>query len=250
MEEMVPIYVSHVKIHTRLGEISRENVQYFNIVVHNCPHYIPNPNLTDGYIRNAPITRYNISADVNRAWIWPEHPRDLRGDHTGAIIILKSLDNKILLVRNGHLWGLPKGVRNYNAFYEIKETCTKEYFKTGIMPTIDSLLFQEDDVESPIDNIYRETLEETGIVLDKAKIFQVGPLDSAYARFTYQLDFNAAEHYTHILRNGTDHENDEMKWIAPDELQKMLVQHCSSRRNKVFNHVTYLFLGGGTQVPP
>ena len=251
MEEMVPIYIDTVKVNTKLGEVIRSNVQYFNIVVKNCPTYIPNPDIPDGFIRSSPITRYNISADVNRTWLWPEHPRDLRGDHTGAIIIIKSLDNKLLLLRNGHLWGLPKGVRNYTEFHLIKETCNTEYFNTGVMPKIDRCVtFKEDDVESPLDNIYRETLEETGIVLDKNKIVQVGPSDMAYTRFLYKLNFNASDHYKHIVQNGTDHENDEMKWITPEELQSMLLKHCSSRRTKVFNHVTYLFLGMGNLGSP
>lgn len=242
---MVPICIETVKV----KEITRTNVKYFNLIVTDCPPYIPNPEMPDGFIRQSPISRYNVSADVNRTWLWPEHPRDIHGDHTGAIIILKSLDNKILLLRNGHLWGLPKGVRNYTSFHNLKETCNAEFVKTGIMPKVDCASFTEDDVESSIDNICRETLEETGIILDKDKITQVGPMDSAYTRFVYSLNFNASDHYAHILKNGTDHENDEMRWITQEELNRMLLKHTSSRRTKVFNHVTYLFLGEGNVVP-
>ena len=240
MEELIPICVDTVKIHTKLSEKVRTNVEYFNIVVLNCPPYIPNPEVKNGYIRAYPIKRFAIPAE--RTWLWPDHPKDVRGDHTGAIIILKSLDNKILLLRNGSLWGLPKGVRNYKMFHTLKERSNESYIKNSIMPKTDCIVFTEDEVESAEENIYRETLEETGIMIDVNKLVQVGPMDAAYTRFIYQLDFNAFEHFKHILENGTDHENDEMRWITPEELTQSLILHRSTRHSKVFNHVTYLFI--------
>ncbi len=240
MEELIPICVDTVKIHTRLGETVRANVQYFNIIVRDCPPYIPNPDVKDGYIRSSPVKRFTIPTE--RVWSWPDHPKDVHGDYTGAIIMLKSLDNKVLVLRNGNLWGLPKGVRNYKAFHALKEQSNECYFKNNVMPKTDSIVCTEEEVESAEDNIYRETLEETGIMIDVNKLVQVGPMDAAYTRFVYQLDFYACEHAKHILKNGTDHENDEMRWLTPEDLTQSLTLHRSSRHTKVFNHVTYLFL--------
>jgi 8-oxo-dGTP pyrophosphatase MutT (NUDIX family) len=170
---------------------------------------------------------------------WPDHPKDAFGDHLGAIVILQTLDNKILILRNDVLWGLPKGVRNYSEFHRIKT----EFTESGEILKFDEN-YKFEQVESESDNICRETLEETGIVLDPEKLIRWAGEDdpSAYTKFFYQLNFAAADYHEILLKNGTDHENDEMKWIDREELSTLLQLHRSSRHSKIFNHVTFMFL--------
>jgi 8-oxo-dGTP pyrophosphatase MutT (NUDIX family) len=260
MEELVPICVRRVSVKTPLGDIVRDNIKYFNVVVKNCPPYVPNPEVKDGYIRAALISRikgYKQNLNLNTLDAgpgtgkleWPDHPKDTFGDHIGAIVILKSLDNKILILRNEHLWGLPKGVRNYTEFHKIKTQFTEIFNETGNCPTFtEPLLFE--NVESGAENICRETMEETGIELNPDNlVLWAGPEDqSAYTKFFYPVNFHAAEYAEILLKNGTDHENDEIKWIDYSELQQMLQQHRSSRQTKVFNHVTYTYLSQWARV--
>ena len=257
MEELAPICIRRVRIKTALGDILRENVRYYNIVVKNCPPYVPNPGVTDGYIRSAPIQRIKASSlnlalslslslsltlTLNAPVEWPDHPKDVFGDHVGAIVILNSLDNKILILRNDHLWGLPKGVRNFTEFHKIKTEFTAVFESTGESKVfVDPVVFEQ--VETGAENICRETLEETGIVLNPQNLILYGGEDrSAYTKYYYQLDFRAAEYLDILRKNGTDHENDEIKWIDYKELNQMLQQHRQNRQAKVFNHVTYTFL--------
>jgi 8-oxo-dGTP pyrophosphatase MutT (NUDIX family) len=242
MEELAPICIRRVRIKTALGDILRENVRYYNIVVKNCPPYVPNPAVKDGYIRASPIQRLKAKGAIIQPVEWPDHPKDVFGDHVGAIVILNSLDNKILILRNDHLWGLPKGVRNFTEFHKIKTEFTAVFESTG-----ESKVFEEpvvfEQVETGVENICRETLEETGIVLNPYNLILYGGEDrSAYTKYYYQLDFVAADYLDILLKNGTDHENDELKWIDYKELNQMLQQHRQNRQAKVFNHVTYTFL--------
>jgi 8-oxo-dGTP pyrophosphatase MutT (NUDIX family) len=238
-EELVPICVERVELQTDLGAVVRENVKYYNVVVRDCPPYVANPNVPNGFIRAAQIARLKHATLAGTGLCWPDHPKDASGDHCGAIIILVSQDNKILILRNGALWGLPKGVRNYRKFHDLKSACHEQYVRTGKAPVFPPIVF--DQVESPTENICRETLEETGIELKVENLIQWEGAD-AYTRFVCYLDF-AADQYGEILaRNGTDYENDEIKWIDIKELQCMLLTHKSNRQIKIFNHVTFLFL--------
>ena len=244
-EELVPICIERVELQTDLGVVIRENVKYYNVVVKNCPPYVANPDVTvkNGFIRSEPITRLKHGSLAGTGLCWPDHPKDACGDHCGAIIILVSLDNKILILRNGALWGLPKGVRNYSTFHEIKETCHQKYVTTGETPVFPPIVF--DRVETASENICRETLEETGIILDETNLIQWEGAD-AYTRFVYYLDFTADQYGEILVRNGTDYENDEIRWIDMAELNHLLLMHKSNRHVKVFNHVTYLFLSSYT----
>ncbi len=251
MEELFPICIRSVRIKTPLGDVLRTDVRYYNVIVKNCPPYIVNPKVRDGYIRETPITRIkNLRADPVDPELrlsWPDHPKDIFGDYVGAIIILNSLDNKILILRNEHLWGLPKGVRNYTEFHRIKTEATA----AGVGE--EEIVF--DQVETGVENICRETLEETGIRLNPEEVVSFDDEDrSAYTKYYYQLDFTAAEYADILKNNGTDHENDEMKWIDYQELDQMLQQHRANRQVKVFNHVTYIYLSQwirrGTCAPP
>jgi 8-oxo-dGTP pyrophosphatase MutT (NUDIX family) len=238
-EELVPICVERVELETDLGVVVRENVKYYNVVVKNCPPYVANPNVQNGFIRRDSIMRLKHTNLAGTGLCWPDHPKDASGDHCGAIIILVSLDNKILILRNGSLWGLPKGVRNYSKFHDIKTACYLEYLATGTTTVFPPMIL--DEVESASENITRETLEETGIKLDETQLVQWEGAD-AYTRFVCQLDFTA-DHYGDILfLNGTDYENDEIKWIDMKQLNFLLQMHRTNRHAKVFNHVTFLFL--------
>jgi 8-oxo-dGTP pyrophosphatase MutT (NUDIX family) len=244
MEELAPICIRSVRIKTDLEDIIRENVRYYNIIVRECPPYIPNEHIKNGYIRAAPITRMNKYGGHMTNLAWPDHPKDIFGDHMGAIIVLNSLDNKILILRNEHLWGLPKGVRNFSEFYKIKTEFTALFEKSGGKSEKyfeDSVVFE--NIESGEENICRETFEETGIELDPHNLIRWDNTNySAYTKYYYQLDFTAEEYGCILLKNGTDHENDELKWIDYAELNNMLQQHKTNIKSKVFNHVTYKFL--------
>lgn len=236
-EEIIPINISNVLINTMLGPVMRENVHYYNIIVKNCPPYVLNPDKPDNYIRTEPIERIRDFKGIN----WPDHPKNIHGDYTGAIIVLESKDDKILLVRNGILWGLPKGVRNFTRFNQLKNECNEHYSKHGQVPTFQEAEFTE--IESSIDNICRETYEETGITLDPNKLITVDDT-CAYTKYYYKLDFDSSDYIDILNKHGTDHENDELLWVTKQELTSMVMRHRTFRQVKVFNHVTFSFLGG------
>jgi 8-oxo-dGTP pyrophosphatase MutT (NUDIX family) len=163
----------------------------------------------------------------------------------GAIIIIKSKDDKYLLVRNGKLWGLPKGVRHYKTFTQLQNVCNKTYLETGEIPVFTEVVFDEE--ETAKENIIRETLEETGIVLDPDKIVECSARRNQhpYIRFYYEADFTSYEYIKVLEQNGTDHENDEIMWQTETTILKLLSRHreASANSNKrIFNHVTYSYL--------
>lgn len=231
---MLPIRIKSVIIHSSLGEISRENTEYYNIIVDDCPKYIQNPRYKNSFIREKNIVRYK-----NDMVQWPDHPLNDLGENKGAIIIIKSIDNLILLVRNGKLWGFPKGARNYKGFAELKDKCISEYRETGCVPVFESIEFSEE--ESNLENVCRETLEETGIYINVMHLEQLDQSDhpASYTRYYYETTFTSDEYFSLLQRNGTDHENDELLWVTSDELDEMLKRH---RKNKVFNHVTFNYI--------
>ena len=235
MEELIPINIDKVLINSVLGVFVRENVHYYNIIVNDCPPYVVNPKKSDNYIRSCPITRIKDMTKIE----WPDHPKDVHGDYMGAIILLESTDEKILLVRNGNLWGLPKGVRNFTSFNMLKNACTDQYLKYKTIPQFQYAEFF--NVESGIDNICRETLEETGIHLDPEKIITVDE-NCAYTKYYYKLDFSTSDYKDILETNGTDHENDELLWVDKPTLNNMLFNHRANKNIKIFNHVTYSYL--------
>lgn len=221
------------------GPIERENTEYYNIIVKNCPEYIQNPTNKDNYIRSTCIKRYR-----NENVQWPDHPLSPGGDQMGAIIIIKSKDNKYLLVRNGKLWGLPKGVRHYKMFTELQEMCNKTYISTGEIPVFSQVVLDEEETSE--ENIIRETREETGIILSPEKLqrFQARRAGQhPYVRFYYTVNFTAEDYIKILERNGTDHENDEIMWQTQAEILKLLAKHReASSTKRIFNHVTYNYL--------
>ena len=244
MEEFIPINVEKIKIINGLQSRERHNISYYNVIVKQCPPFIKTEK-QDNYIRASPIKRLIFTTLANQEDVfiksWPDHPRDSFNELIGAIIILKTLDEKILLVRNGSLWGLPKGARNYNAFLEIKNITMQHYLTTNDIFTIKECEFNE--IESADDNICRETYEETGIKLDRDKLNLFNEKQiCAYTRYYYNLDFEASYYIEILKENGTDHENDELSWISLKDLQEMLFKHSKYRHSKIFNHVTYSYL--------
>lgn len=241
MEELIPIIVEKVSIKIGNRFIERENVKYCNIHVDNCPPFILKD--VDHYVRVKKIKRFdfNLIATQGSAYYWPDHPRDDFNELIGAIIILITTDNKILLLKNGSLWGLPKGARNYVRFLELKDELMSEYLKFKTIKEFKSDEFH--DIETAEDNICRETFEETGIKLDKSRLKLWNETDvSAYTKYIYHVPFSAVEYSTILLNNGTDHENDELKWFDINEINNLLHRHKTNRLIKIFNHITYSYL--------
>lgn len=237
MEEMIPIKIKKIiKDNTTL-----HNQQYYNVHVTDCPPYIQSPTDPYKYIRSRPIKRYQYD-EHSEIYSWPEHPKNQRGENKGAIVLIESADGYYLILRNGKLWGLPKGTRSYLEFIRAREKALKD----------PSLWIEEvrlDNEETAEANIIRETYEETGLLLDINKLEQPEPNDkvkynraSAYVKFFYKLDITALEYADILLKEGTDHENDEMRWVNLSEMNRLLDRHCDYRQKKIFNHVSYLFL--------
>ncbi len=249
-EELVaPIFICEVVTETHLGTETKYNQKYHNVMVKNYEDvsYIPSNKREDNYVRSNPILRY-----YNEKVCWPEHPLNVDGKIQGAIAIIKSSDDKILLVRNRKLWGLPKGARNYRDFTRLK-TETDDHFRTyGKILKHKFASFKNCDAESAIENVCREITEETGIIVN------VNYLTSFYCEkgsntycsydgFSYNYPKTASEHQIDLEKNGTDHENDELLWVSLAELNTMINDHRSSF-NKVFNHITIKFLDAYTKM--
>lgn len=237
MEVLVPIKIKHVTIYQPMGIITRENTEYYNVMVLNCPGYIQNPCNKDNYIRSSCIKRYR-----NENVQWPDHPLSVEGDHMGAIVIIRSKDDKYLMVRNGKLWGLPKGVRNFKTFTELQEICNQTYASTGTIPVFENTVFE--DEESAEENIIRETKEETGIIMNPEQLFVYKKHNNhhPYIRFYYHYEYTAEEYIKTLEENGTDHENDEIMWQTQQEITKLLTKHREDSSKRIFNHVTYSYL--------
>ena len=230
-ETSVPINVERVTIDTPLGPIVRRNVRYHNVLVPSLPNYIPDPVAVDTYVRSAPINRLQTEHVQ-----WPDHPTMPNGKNTGAIVFIMSADDKVLLLRNGRMWGFPKGARNYKEFLRLKALTDQAFWNGCATPIHDSVSFS--DVETPEENAIREIQEETGIIMDPARLTRWG--EAPYTKFLYAFPHPAAMHRDILVANGTDHENDEMKWVTNAELMNMMEQHAQSDR--VFNHITYRYL--------
>jgi 8-oxo-dGTP pyrophosphatase MutT (NUDIX family) len=243
-EQVIPVVIDKVIVENHLGKQEKHNQQYHNILVMNIDDvkYIENYPHEDNYIRTTPIVR---CYDENV--IWPDHPLNINGKIQGCIIIIKSTNNKILLVRNGKLWGLPKGARNYKDFMECKKQTDEYYRKHHDILIHETAVFTDDRTESPVENVCRETLEETGIIINTEYLepllshFQINNY-CAYDGFCYMYPKDSTHHSEDLQQNGTDHENDELLWVTIAELKRLLSNHRSHNCHKVFNHITYGFL--------
>lgn len=239
-EVVVPVIIKRVTVDTTFGRDTHGEKKYHNTIVSdlNAVRYIQNPRRSDNYVRETSIVRH-YDEDVT----WPEHPLNINGKMLGAIIVIQSRDEKILLVRNRKLWGLPKGARNYIDFIRCKGETDQHFRETGKIMTHDFADFTEDRIESSIDNVCRETLEETGIAIDVSSIREIDQQSwggrCAYDAFYYPYPKNASEHGNDLEQNGTDHENDELLWVSRSELEQWLRNHRSPNHPKIFNHITY-----------
>lgn len=245
-EIVVPIIIKSVRTSSLLGDLNKVDQHYHNVIVKDLQavKYVPNPRRPGNYVRNRPITRY-YDEDVT----WPEHPLNIHGKIQGAIAIIRSLDNKILLVRNRTLWGLPKGARSYKNFLTVKDKTDQHYRETEQILVHDSAAFEQS--ETAIENVCREVLEETGIIMDCDKLKEFNHRDNqsgsycAYDGFIYDYDQTSVDHYKDLQTHGTDHENDELLWVSYDELQQLFKTHKNkhgSVQKRVFNHVSYSYL--------
>lgn len=234
-ETVVPIRINTVHIYTDLDTVTKNNVQYHNVLVPDCPSYVQNELRHNNYNRKQSIVRLQDDGRIQ----WPDHPTKPNGRIHGAIVLLLSSDNKILLVRNGKLWGLPKGARSYKEFLRIKKETDEHYLRTGKILQHDTVTFSES--ETALENACREVREETGIVLSEDDLTPVTELGS-YDRFYAELDYTCDQYNDILEKNGTDHENDELLWASMDQLIRMLKTHRDPYQNKVFNHMTYNFL--------
>jgi 8-oxo-dGTP pyrophosphatase MutT (NUDIX family) len=243
-ELVVPIMIDKVTIDTTFGRETRTNRRYHNTIVQDpkSVQYIQNQRRSDNYVRNASIKRC-----YDEHVTWPEHPLNVDGKMLGAIIIIESKDGKVLLVRNRKLWGLPKGARSYNDFITLKKETDARYRKDGHIMSHVEANFTDDDIESAVDNVCRETLEETGIEIAPTEVkpiynyFQMNNR-CAYDGFYYLYPKTSVEHNKDLQKNGTDHENDELLWVCLDDVSIWLRNHRSPNHSKVFNHITYGFL--------
>jgi 8-oxo-dGTP pyrophosphatase MutT (NUDIX family) len=246
-EHVVPIVVKHVTLETHMDTAYKKAQLYHNVILDDLDavRYIENEKREGNFVRKRLIIRYN-SENVD----WPDHPLNVDGKIQGAIVILCSKDDRILLVRNRKLWGLPKGARNFNDFMRLKSLTDDHYRKTGEIMEHEEASFTYDNVESSMDNACREVREETGIIIDehllKPFIYhnQSGSY-CAYDGYYYEYPRTSKDHSQDLQENGTDHENDELLWVTVQELKKMFENHRQNRLGnhpRVFNHVTYGYL--------
>jgi 8-oxo-dGTP pyrophosphatase MutT (NUDIX family) len=248
-ELVVPIVISEVVCETHLGIEIKCNQRYHNVMVKNPDDitYVPSVKKENSYVRLNPILRY-----YNEKVCWPEHPLNVEGKMQGAIAIVKSSDDKILLVRNRKLWGLPKGARNYKDFTLLKFLTDEHYRKTGKILRHKNASFKNTDSETAIENVCREIMEETGIDVDVSLLTcfcceKGSNTYCSYDGFEYSYPKTVEEYESELQKNGTDHENDELLWVSKEKLTKMVDEHRGSY-NKVFNHITIKFLDAYTKM--
>jgi 8-oxo-dGTP pyrophosphatase MutT (NUDIX family) len=247
-EQAVPIIVKHVTLETHLGTSEKTNQLYHNVLVQDLEvvRYVENERKEGNFIRKRPIIR---CCDENV--FWPDHPLNIGGQIQGAIAIIHSLDDRILLVRNRKLWGLPKGARNYREFIRLKSLTDNHFRKTGDIMEHEKANFTYDDAETPVENLCREVREETGITVDEQdlKPFKYRNQSGSYCAYDgyyYEYPKTSREYIQDLQSRGTDHENDELLWVTHEELTKLLRDHRQNHRitpkTRVFNHVTFGYL--------
>lgn len=247
-EQVVPIIVKHVILETHLGMTEKTNQPYHNIIVQDLEavKYVENEAREGNFIRKQPIIR-NYDENV----CWPDHPLNVNGQIQGAIAIIHSQDDRILLVRNRKLWGLPKGARNFRDLIRLKFLTDKHYRQYGEVIEHVEAHFTQADAETPAENLCREVREETGIVIDEQDLKpfkyrnQTGSY-CAYDGYYYEYPKTSKEYLQDLQNNGTDHENDELLWVTHKELEQLLRNHRqnyrTSSKTRVFNHVTFGYL--------
>lgn len=232
MERFVPIQIETCLVEPINKTL--QNTKFYNVVVDNCPPYVPVPERGPRrWIRQWPIMRY-----MDETVEWPPHPRDASGHLLGAVVLIQSTDNRFLLLRNNGLWGLPKGTRNYVEFTDLLKNRKDNTFRFEGKIVLRT-------VETPEANAVRETLEETGIVVDPGQLIPINERNNhAYVRFLYRWGRDSATYGETLqrMRGYMDHENDEIGWFTTAELRHLLSQHCVSKRTRKINYVSFTFL--------
>lgn len=258
-EEIVdPILVKTLTVnssHATLPRGTYRNVRFWNVKpIVNAPYYWSI--LHQAFVRRRRIKRItNHDKYVKKHHLtWPIHPTGVFGSNVhghqqqlGAVVVIESSDHRVLMVRNGKKWGLPKGARNFVEYQAVLNSLPAE----GNGLVVNSLILQTP--ETPEENIIREVLEETGIVLDQA-LLQPVMLDRnkqhkhAYARFVYKLP-HPASHVFHeaclkaAYKAGLmDHENDEMRWIPVYDVIEMVRSTQSDHWRGSLNAISLAFL--------
>jgi ADP-ribose pyrophosphatase YjhB (NUDIX family) len=246
-ETLDPILVKTLIVdnsHATLPQGTYKNIKFWNVrtTVTPCPPFRWS-SLHQAFVRQARIARIaNHDKHVQKnSLTWPVHPTgtfynsvlgEMKTQQLGAIIAIQSSDNRILMVRNGRKWGLPKGARNFVEF----SAALKALAGSSDAMVLSTLVLQTP--ETAEENIMREVLEETGLVLEESRLRPV-MLDRnrmhkhPYARFVYKLP-HPSSHLFHgecikaAFEAGLmDHENDEMRWIPIYDVIDM-VQTSSS----------------------
>jgi len=175
------------------------------------------------YIHNIDRSELSIPSGT---W-WQFHPKYETGkglyDYmTGSIVLITSTDSYVLLVRNNQKWGFPKGARYFLPYKKLVDKTIMHFTKTHNILWHDELVIDStkpEQQESALDNAYREVLEETGIDCSKTLYTQFVKSINGYDTFHLPLPCNASEYYEkYLLRNGTDTENDEIRWVLWNSL--------------------------------
>ena len=230
-EQLIPLHVNRSR--------------YYNIVVANCPRYVWNDALAS-FVRSEPIRRhkYNKKEAAKMKIMWPPHPRNARGYVLGAVAILQCPDTqRILLVRNSSLWGLPKGGRNFKEHTVMRSEFVEAFNNNHPLPHF-QLSHPWMEEETALENVQREVREETGIDLTKEHVEECNEGNNhSYTRFYCKLSFPCRQ-YREVVERAThqgliDHENDEIKWFSIQELQQMVINHYSNRQ---LNFISFSFL--------
>lgn len=227
MEKCIPIEITRVAHQQQIYD----DMKIYNIFVQDCPPYVKKEPCH--FVREPPVSRYKKEKHID----WPLHPSDSKGHIRGAIVLIKSSDQKYLLLKNNQLWGCPKGARHYHEFNVLKKQVHEAALKGHEIPKFsEEICFQNE--ETAEQNVMREATEETGLLLNPQNL-QVLPYNThSYVRFTYNYEKPATEYQPD--NSVIDHENDELKWFTAEEIQTMLSLHV--KENYIFNYVSFLFL--------
>ena len=231
MEALTPIRIT--TCHVEPTQERFEHTNFYHVSVRDCPPYVPNNAHPLSWVREEPIQRFS-----DESVEWPPHPRSSSGDLLGAVVLIRSADNHYLFVRNGSLWGLPKGARHYREFTRLSSEVHRD-------PTVvfNFICLRED--EGGIRNAQREVLEETGFELKREQLIEENQRNKhAYVRYVAHVPVRSDEYYEQVLRPQqdaglVDHENDEIRWWSEEEVRTMLREPVH-RRN--MNYISYSFL--------
>lgn len=243
-EYFVPIVVNEVYVDGT--QINTEPVNYYNKVVVGKCKYNPKKNQPLTYQNKVKRLPIGLDRSYQKKYDWPEHPRvvveyPIKDTGTiclaGAVALIVSTDGYVLLIERGGKWGFPKGCRDYHAYQKLVNATVECFIPNEHLPVHDKLDINTSECESSLENIMRETREETGIILDPS-YFLPGPGNvKGYSTYYVKFPYTAAEYYDKFLAvNGTDHESQVIRWMKIEELVNNYISGYK------FNHITVLTL--------